>query len=42
MDNLDVIHELELTDEYIHKLLPFKIQNMIDDTLINCLGKSSL
>jgi len=38
VDNLPVITDLRDTDEYLNKYLPFKIQNMIDDTLFNCLG----
>ena len=38
VDNLPVITDLRETDEYLNKYLPFKIQNMIDDTLFNCLG----
>jgi hypothetical protein len=37
-ENLLVITDLKETDEYLNKYLPFKIQNMIDDTLLNCLG----
>ena len=35
---MPVIGDLRETDEYLNKYLPFKIQNMIDDTLLNCLG----
>jgi hypothetical protein len=38
IDNLPVINDLKDTDEYLNKYLPFRIQNMIDDTLFNCLG----
>jgi hypothetical protein len=38
VDNLPVITDLRETDEYLNKYLPFKIQNMIDETLFNCLG----
>ena len=38
IETLPVIHELEDTDDYLNKYLPFKIQNMIDDTMLNVLG----
>lgn len=39
---LPVIKDLEETDEYINMYLPFKIQNMIDETLFATLGSMEL
>ncbi len=38
IDSLPVTDDLYWTDEYIDKYLPFKIQNMISDTLIHTSG----
>lgn len=40
IETLPVIAALEDTDEYLNKYLPFKIQNMIDDTLMNVLNNT--
>lgn len=32
---------LEETDNYLNRFLPLKIQNMIDETLFNCLDSTS-
>lgn len=42
VDTLPIYKDLEETDEFIYKYLPYKIQNMIDDTLFSCIGKTSL
>ncbi|CDW80343.1 UNKNOWN [Stylonychia lemnae] len=42
IDNLPIFKDLEDTDNYINRYMPFKIQNMIDETLFNCLGSAEL
>jgi len=38
LETLPVIGHLQETDEYLLKYLPFKIQNMIDDTLFGVMN----
>ena len=40
--NLPIYKELEETDEYLNKYLPISTQNMIHDTLTNCLNEYEL
>jgi hypothetical protein len=42
VDNLPVIEDLAATDEYLNKYIPFKIQNLIDDTLFHVLNPAEL
>ena len=42
VDNLPVIEDLAATDDYLNKYIPFKIQNMIDDTLFHVLNPTEL
>ncbi len=42
IDNHPVIEELAATDEYLNKYIPFKIQNIVDDTLFNVLNMAEL
>ena len=40
-NEMPIYQRLEDTDDYINRYLPLKIQNMIDDTLFNCLDSTS-
>ena len=42
VDNLPVIEDLAATDDYLNKYIPFKIQNQIDDTLLNVLNPAEM
>jgi hypothetical protein len=42
VDHLPVIEDLAATDEYLNKYIPFKIQNLIDDTLFHVLNPVEL
>jgi len=42
IEALPFLDMLEETEEYIHKYLPFKVQNMICDTMYPVVGKTAL
>lgn len=42
IEQLPVISALEMTDEYLNKYLPFRIQKMIDDTLFQVIPQMEM